>query len=378
MPTVELSDITLAYPGSPPTLTAFDLYVPDGAFLALIGPSGSGKTTVVRVIAGLEQPAAGTVRIGGVDVTATQPHKRNLAMVFQDWALYPHLTAGKNIAFPMELRGDDPDAIARRVEEVARTVALGSQLERKPSELSAGHRHGVATGRALAGARPLLLMDEPLANLDAGRRRRVRLELARLQREAALTVVYATNDQEEAMALADVVAVLHGGALQQVGPPQQLYRKPCNAFVAGFVGSPAMNLLRAAIVEDRGGALLWLGSRSLVLTPADLSRVPGLRDLFGGEVVVGIRPEHMRYGRPTGEGPEQRIGGEVTQVEFLGSQQLVHFTNDAITAGGEAGAEWVARIAVDAPIRRGDHVALALDVERLCFFDPADGVAVAA
>ncbi len=376
MPTVELSDIRLAYGDAPPILVDFDLYVPDGAFLAVIGPSGSGKTSVLRVIAGLEQPGAGKVVVDGADVTRTPPHKRNLAMVFQDWALYPHLTAGKNISFPMDLRGDDPEAIARRVEEVARTVALGGQLQRKPTELSAGHRHGVATGRALAANRPLLLMDEPLANLDAGRRRRVRLELARLHRDTGLTVVYATNDQEEAMALADLVVVLDGGALQQVGPPQQLYAKPRNAFVAGFVGSPAMNLLRVAIVEDRGGALLWLGSRSLVLAPGDLARVPGLRRHFGGEVLMGIRPEHLRYGAAAGDGPEQRIGGEVRQVEFLGSQQLVHFTNDAITADGTAGAEWVARLSADAAVRRGDHVALAVDVDRMCFFDPADGMAV--
>ncbi len=378
MPTVELSDIGLAYGDAPPILSDFDLYVPDGAFLAVIGPSGSGKTSVVRVIAGLERPSAGTVRIDGTDVTAAPPHKRNLAMVFQDWALYPHLTAGKNISFPMELRGDDPETIARRVEEVARTLALDGQLERKPTELSAGHRHGVATGRALAGDRPLLLMDEPLANLDAARRRRVRLELARLQRESGLTVVYATNDQEEAMSLADLVAVLDGGVLQQVAPPQQLYRKPRNEFVAGFIGSPAMNLLRAAIVEDRGGAILWLGTRSLVLAPADLARVPGLRRHFGGEVLVGIRPEHLRYGPPPGDAAEQRIGGEVRSVEFLGSQQLVHFTNDAITARGQAAAEWVARIGADVSVRRGDHVALAVDLERVCYFDPADGEAVAA
>ncbi len=367
MPDVQLDGVSKAFGDGPPIISA-DLGIRDGEFLALLGPSGSGKTTLVRIIAGLDSPSSGRVLMDGRDVTGLPPAQRDVAVVFQEWALYPHLTAGGNMGFPLKIRREDDEAIEERVGEVAESLSLSGLLERRPVELSAGHRHGVATGRALVGGGRLLLMDEPLANLDAAMRRRVRLELLKVQRETGTTIVYATNDQEEAVALADRVAVLGEGRVQQVAPPSVLYARPVNTFVAAFVGSPPMNLVRAAVVASGGGATLWLGSRHIDLEAAQLARRPGLRSHFGGEVLVGIRPEHLHYGgigAPTSG--EQRIGGEVIQVEFLGSSQLVHFVNDAVAADGTPGAEFQARVGGDDPVRLGAHVALALDVDRLCF-----------
>ncbi len=377
IPSIELRDVTVAYDDGPPVLRNFDLYVDDREFLGLLGPSGSGKSTIIRVIAGLERPSSGQVIIDGEDVTRLPPAKRNLAVVFQDWALYPHLSAGGNMGFPMKVKGDEPAAIAQRVGQVAATLALSALLDRRPGELSAGHKHGVATGRALVGKPRLLMMDEPLANLDAKLRRQVRTELSRIHREQDVTVLYATNDQEEALTLADRVAVIDGGALQQAAAPQAIYRRPLNTFVATFVGTPAMNLLRAGVIAGGDGVTLLLGSRRIDVPADEVAKVPALLRQQGREVVVGIRPEQLRYGGvalPAGQ--EQRVGGEVSMIEFLGSDQLVYFSNDAIAADGTPGAEWVARLPADAPVRRGEHVALAVDVDRLCYFDPADGEAL--
>lgn len=373
MPQLELVGVTKSFDGGPPVVAA-DLAVEDGEFLALLGPSGSGKTTLVRIMAGLEAPSEGRVLIDGEDVTKLPPAKRGVAVVFQEWALYPHLTAGGNMAFPMKVRRADDKAIDERVGEVAESLSLARLLDRRPTELSAGHRHGVATGRALVGGGSLLLMDEPLANLDASLRRRVRLEVRRLQQEEGTTIVYATNDQEEATALADRVAVIGEGRIQQVAAPAVLYRRPRNTFVAGFVGSPPMNLARAAITSEGDGAALWLGSRRFEIETAELARRPGLRYHFGEEVLVGIRPEHMRMSAIGGRGgPEQRIGGEVTDVEFLGSRLLVHFVNDGIDADGIPGAEFQALVEADHDIAVGQHLALAVDVARFAYFDPGDG-----
>jgi len=364
---VDVVDVAVDYPGEVRALDGVNLHVLDGEFMAVLGPSGSGKTTLLRVVAGLERASSGIIRFDGEDVTTMAARDRNVSMVFQDGALYPHLTAERNLGFPMRIRGEDEEEIDRRVDQVAAALTLTQYLQNKPAELSSGHRHGVATGRAILGAGRLLLMDEPLANLDSRTRRRVRGELRERKAAQETTILYATNDQEEAMALADRMVVLEAGRVRQIGTPGQIYRRPADTFVASFVGSPPMNITAAKIHSD--GAVVAVGSRRLALAGSVVASRPRLRSFFGKSVLIGIRPEHLHYGGADDIANEQRIGGEVVQVEFLGNERQVHFADDE-------GASFVARLPVDGDIRIGGHVALDVDTTEMHFFDPANGVAI--
>ena len=369
MANIDVEDVVVDYPGGVRALDHLDLHVIDGEFLAVLGPSGSGKTTLVRVIAGLEKATEGVIRFDGADVTRTAAHRRNVSMVFQDGALYPHLTAERNIGFPLRIRKEDDDEIDRRVGEVAAALTLTQYLQRKPSDLSAGHRHGVATGRAIVSEGRLLLMDEPLAHLDSRMRLRVRTELRQRKAAERATILYATNDQEEAMALADRIAIIEDGRIRQVGTPQQIYRTPASTFVAGFVGSPPMNIVDAILEGADTGATLSVGGRTLVIGEAVIEGRPRLREFFGREIYVGIRPEQLKYGGAGDVAAEQRIGGEVVQVEFLGADRLVHFLVEGATI-------FVVRLALEAEVAAGSHIALGVDAEQLHFFDPDGGAAI--
>ena len=280
----------------------FSLDIADGEFLVLVGPSGCGKSTVLRCLAGLETPTSGTIRLGGRIINDLPPQKRDLAMVFQSYALYPHLTVFDNLAFGLRLAKRPPSEIQTRVRAVAEKLGISPHLQKKPRELSGGERQRVALGRAMVRQPQAFLMDEPLSNLDAALRLKMRTELLQLQKELKATFVYVTHDQIEAMTMGDRVAILHQGRLQQVAPPTDLYEHPCNRFVAGFIGSPAMNFLSATLAPDDSGLVLQLGSQKLVLPEDFLDRRPGLRVYLNQPLLIGIRPEHFDAARRTSPG----------------------------------------------------------------------------
>ncbi|MFC4943063.1 ABC transporter ATP-binding protein [Pseudonocardia sp. GCM10023141] len=332
---------------------AVDLDVPDGDFLVLLGPSGCGKSTLLRMIAGLTPPSAGRILLDGADITATPPRERNLAMVFQSYALYPHLTVARNIGFPLRARRRPRTEIDSRVETVTRVLGLADLLDRRPKELSGGQRQRVALARALVRDPGVCLLDEPLSNLDATLRTATRAELTELHTRLGATFVHVTHDQVEAMTMATRIAVLNGGRLEQVGTPAQVYDEPASTFVAGFLGSPAMGLLPAR-VESVDGVLHARADGvdvPLGLPAADLTR----------EVVLGVRAEHLSLG---GTGAA-RLQGVVRLVENLGSEEVAH------CLVGEA------RIPVRAPrpigIAVGDAVTLTADPARAHLFDPTSG-----
>jgi ABC-type sugar transport system ATPase subunit len=329
------------YPGGTVALADFSLDVADGELLALVGPSGCGKSTVLRLLAGLEAPTRGVIRIDGRDVGALPPRERNVAMVFQDYALYPHLTVRENLEFPLRMRRTPPAERAERVARVAELLSLSALLARWPRQLSGGERQRVAMGRALVREPAAFLLDEPLSNLDAKLRVQVRAEIAELRRRAPVTMLYVTHDQVEALTLGDRVAVLERGRLQQVSKPAELYARPANRFVAGFIGSPPMNFLP--------GPLL-----------------PGAR--ADGECVAGVRPEAVSLGAAWGEGA---LAATVEQVEALGHETLVHVR----IAGGDAPVRWVVREPGMARFASGDSVALRVAPDAVHWFG-ADGRAL--
>ena len=338
------------HPDGRPALEDLSLDVRDGEFFVLLGPSGCGKTTALRCIAGLEEPSSGEVLIGGRDVTRLDPAARDVAMVFQTYALYPHLTVRRNIAFGLEVRRVPAAEIARRVQQVADRLGLGSLLDRKPAELSGGERQRVALGRALVREPQVFLLDEPLSNLEPTLRSDLRAELLDLHRALHTTVVYVTHDQIEAMTMGQRIAVLEGGRLRQVGTPAELYGRPADVFVARFIGNPGMNILRG---RGRGvgeeGGIVDCGSWSV---PVPLER-------YEGEIYLGVRPEHVSL-----VAPDQGVGAaEVRGVEPLGPDTLVR-----VDAGGPA---LVARVHGIPDLRPGDRVGVKLDRRQLHLFDAA-------
>ncbi|MBI3686183.1 MAG: sn-glycerol-3-phosphate ABC transporter ATP-binding protein UgpC [Actinobacteria bacterium] len=394
-----MADVTLqhlgkVYPDGTRAVTDLDLVVADGEFLVLVGPSGCGKTTALRMVAGLEEITEGEVRIGDRVVNRVPSRDRDVAMVFQSYALYPHLKVRDNIGFGLQLRKLPKDEIARRVTAAARVLGLEEYLDRKPRNLSGGQRQRVAMGRAIVREPQAFLMDEPLSNLDAKLRVQMRAEIARLQRDLGTTTIYVTHDQIEAMTLGDRVAVMRGGRLQQVDRPQLLYDHPVNLFVAGFIGSPAMNLFRAVVTATAGGLALVAGAHRLDVPPALLARRPALRGYVDREVVVGIRPEELADAALTPAAPGARLTSTVDLVEAMGSEILAHFTLDApavITedtrelardVGDEAAvtratqAVMVARFSARSQVREGERVEAAVDTERLHMFDPSTGLSI--
>ena len=389
--------MTKVYPNGVTAVSDLELDIKDGEFLVLVGPSGCGKSTALRMVAGLEHITSGTLRIGERVVNELPPKDRDIAMVFQNYALYPHMTVEQNIGFALKLAKLPRDEIRRRVHDAAKTLQLEEWLRRKPAQLSGGQRQRVAMGRAIVRAPAVFLMDEPLSNLDAKLRVQMRAEIARLQRELGTTTVYVTHDQVEAMTMGDRVAVLREGVLQQVSEPEKLYAEPANLFVAAFIGSPSMNLLEAKLELD-GTQRAVFGEQSLDIPDEVLADNPGLRAFDGKPVIVGIRPEHIfdaSLGDERGNAPGSRLHADVELREALGSELVMHLrtdaqralTDDTVSAAdadeaviqelerqAEAGeALLVARFDARSRARVGDRVELAIDTSQLHFFDPETG-----
>jgi multiple sugar transport system ATP-binding protein len=321
MAQIELVHLSKVYGGDVIAVRDLNLKVAEGEFVVLVGPSGCGKTTALRMIAGLEEISSGEIRIGGKVVNDLAPRDRDIAMVFQTYALYPHKTVYDNLAFGLRMRKVPKDEQKRRVEEIARVLGLGDMLQRRPAQLSGGQRQRVAMGRAIVREPKAFLMDEPLSNLDAKLRVQMRAEIARIQQALKVTTVYVTHDQVEAMTMGNRVAVMRDGKLQQVDTPQRLYDAPVNLFVASFVGSPPMNLFEAGLESDDGKLVCRIGDTDLEL-PSDLAAErPSLANYAGRRVAVGIRPEDVREAAGW---DGTRLRGRILLVESLGSEQLVH------------------------------------------------------
>jgi multiple sugar transport system ATP-binding protein len=374
-----------------------DLGIEDGEFMVLVGPSGCGKTTALRMVAGLEDISEGVVKIGERVVNHVPSRDRDIAMVFQSYALYPHLNVYENIAFGLKLRKEKKAEIDKRVREAARILGLDPFLKRKPRALSGGQRQRVAMGRAIVRQPKAFLMDEPLSNLDAKLRVQMRAEISRLQSDLGTTTLYVTHDQVEAMTMGDRVAVMRKGELQQVAAPQDLYDRPLNLFVGGFIGSPAMNMLEATLERANGGLVARAGSESIVLGDETLSSRPRLRDYEGRTIVLGIRPEDLEDASLASDIPaDRRLHGKVVLREALGSELMVHFLVDAKPAltedvrelaqdvGDERAVEEldtgettvVGRFGARSTVREGAVAEVAVDTRALHFFDPESGAGI--
>jgi multiple sugar transport system ATP-binding protein len=381
MAEVILEKICKTYGNNFRAIDQLNLSVEDGEFLILVGPSGCGKSTALRMIAGLEDITSGSLRIGGVDVVDMPPKDRDIAMVFQSYALYPHMTVSENIAFSMRLAGKPKAERKKRVDEIAKTLQLTSLLDSKPANLSGGQRQRVAMGRAMVREPAAFLMDEPLSNLDAKLRVQMRAEITSLQKQLGVTTIYVTHDQIEAMTMGDRVAVLKGGVLQQVDTPKRLYESPVNAFVAGFIGSPSMNLFEATLTGDE----LMSGTFAIRLQDAAFVRRPGLRSYAGRKVVFGIRPEHLYDSSLESGRKYQTIPAKVTSIEELGSEQIVHLNIDAVRVdSGDPDAvddfglasNAVARFEPISAVHSGSEIRLAVDDAKFHFFDPETHLAI--
>ncbi|MDH6681082.1 multiple sugar transport system ATP-binding protein [Rhodococcus sp. LBL1] len=356
MASVTFDKTTCLFPGATtPAVDKLDLHIEDGEFLVLVGPSGCGKSTSLRMLAGLEEVYDGRILIGDRDVTAQEPKERDIAMVFQNYALYPHMSVAENMGFALKLAKTPKDEIKRRVQEAAKMLDLEPYLDRKPKALSGGQRQRVAMGRAIVRQPQVFLMDEPLSNLDAKLRVQTRTQIAQLQRRLGTTTVYVTHDQVEAMTMGDRVAVLKDGILQQCAPPRELYTRPVNQFVAGFMGSPSMNLLTLP-VSDAG---VVIGETVIPVSRETIAEIPE------GQVVLGIRPEHLELA-PNGEG----IQMDVDVVEELGADAFVYGRTGL---GGPGQHELVARADWRNPPRRGDRVNLGVEPSAVHLFSVTDG-----
>ena len=375
MAEITLDGIGKVYPNGFQAIDDLNLDIADEEFLVLVGPSGCGKSTALRMIAGLEGISGGTLRIGERVVNDVAPKDRDIAMVFQSYALYPHMTVRENIGFSLKLAKKPKAEIASRVEDAARVLELSEQLEKKPGQLSGGQRQRVAMGRAIVRQPSAFLMDEPLSNLDAKLRVQMRAEIAALQRQLRVTTVYVTHDQVEAMTMGDRVAVLKDGVLQQVDTPTDLYDSPVNVFVAAFIGSPSMNLYEARFEGDH----LTFGSRWLTLPDSLFEKRPALREHEGEDLIVGFRPEDLEDVQFASDSdPGHRLEAEVALVEALGAELIVHFELDAVRvdagdpdAVDEIGQNTVGigRFNPRSTARAGQHIEIAVDVENLHFFD---------
>jgi multiple sugar transport system ATP-binding protein len=393
MAEIKLEKVTKRFAGDTVAVNELDLYIKDGEFMVFVGPSGCGKTTALRMIAGLETVTEGDVRIGDRVVNDVPPKDRDIAMVFQNYALYPHMSVYDNMAFGLKLAKTDKSEIDRRVKEAAKVLGLQEFLSRKPRALSGGQRQRVAMGRAIVREPQAFLMDEPLSNLDAKLRVQMRSEIGRIQHDLEVTTVYVTHDQVEAMTMGDRVAVIKKGELQQVGTPTELFQKPLNLFVAGFIGSPSMNFASARIEESDGGYSFKLGEQRLKLNDKILSERPDLKRYGGKDIVVGIRPQDFEDAEIASDSPEDaRIKVKIDLVEAIGTETLIHFVVDAPIAltddmkelAQDAGTdaktleerskeghnEFVATVDPRSKIKEEEPAELAIDLTRLHFFDP--------
>ena len=397
MAEITLEDVGKVYPDGTRAVTDLDLAIGDGEFVVLVGPSGCGKTTALRMVAGLEEISEGVVKIGDRVVNNLPARDRDIAMVFQNYALYPHMSVYENMAFGLKLRKVSRQEIDRRVKDAARILGLQEFLGRKPRALSGGQRQRVAMGRAIVREPQAFLMDEPLSNLDAKLRVQMRAEIAKIQRDLGVTTIYVTHDQTEAMTMGDRVAVIRKGQLQQVEPPQVLYDHPVNVFVAGFIGSPAMNMVQADLSSTNGSVHVQFGGFKLKVAEEAAASRPGLRRFEGKKVVLGIRPEDMEDASLVPDAPQdRRIAATVDLREALGSVILIHFTvnapivltEDTKELASDVGTEaldelhekakedtstFVAELDPKSKVQRGDRIDLVVDTARLHFFDPETG-----
>ena len=379
MATVALEGVYEVYDNGFHAIHDLDLTIEDGEFLVLVGPSGCGKSTALRMIAGLESITDGEMRIGENVVNDVEPKDRDIAMVFQNYALYPHMTVYDNIGFALKLAKVPKSEIDERVKKASSVLELDDYLDRKPGQLSGGQRQRVAMGRAIVRQPAAFLMDEPLSNLDAKLRVQMRAEIAALQRELGVTTFYVTHDQVEAMTMGDRVAVIKDGYLQQVDSPQNLYDRPVNVFVGAFIGSPSMNLYAGSVGFDGDTAVVTLGSSSLRLDPVVLEKRPGLRDRAGKEVIVGIRPEDFDDAELADDvADDQTVTSKVELIEALGSEIMVHFDIDArvIDSGDpdavedtDAAANAVGRFSPRSRVRMGQEMRAVVTTENMHFFD---------
>ncbi|HEY8372444.1 MAG TPA: sn-glycerol-3-phosphate ABC transporter ATP-binding protein UgpC [Pseudonocardiaceae bacterium] len=386
MAEIVLDKVSKRFPDGAVAVRDVDLQIADGEFVILVGPSGCGKSTTLNMIAGLEDITSGELRIDGERMNERAPKDRDIAMVFQSYALYPHMTVRENMAFPLRLAKVDKETVNRKVEEAARILDLTQHLDRKPSQLSGGQRQRVAMGRAIVRNPKAFLMDEPLSNLDAKLRVQMRTEVSRIQRRLGTTTVYVTHDQTEAMTLGDRVVVMRGGVVQQIGPPQELYDHPANLFVAGFIGSPSMNFILARIEDGK----LRTGLGDLVLT----DRLRQLLEVGNAprEVILGVRPEHFEDAKLVDDAARARgavYRGPVDVVESMGSDKYAYFTltgerastaeleelaaDAGVTDLRASGEQLVTRLSAASPVREGETAEVWFDLEKIQLFDPADG-----
>jgi multiple sugar transport system ATP-binding protein len=403
---IVMEDVSKVYADGTTAVSDLSLDIKDEEFIVLVGPSGCGKTTALRMVAGLESITQGTIAIGDRVVNAVPPKERDIAMVFQNYALYPHMSVYDNMAFGLKLRKLPKEEIDRRVRQAADILGLEEFLQRKPKALSGGQRQRVAMGRAIVREPQAFLMDEPLSNLDAKLRVQMRAEVSRLQNELGVTTIYVTHDQIEAMTMGDRVAVLKKGELQQVDTPQALYDHPRNLFVAGFIGSPAMNMVEADLVREDGGLYAVFGSTRLRVADEVVSERPGIRAYEGRRVIAGIRPENMEDASIMSVIPEdRRMKVDIVLREALGSEVLVHFLVDAPPVltedtrelvGEQSGpmaqasvivqelekavetgtSTFVARLDPRTRAAERQPLELAVDTGRLHFFDPQTGLGI--
>jgi multiple sugar transport system ATP-binding protein len=393
---VTFDRVSKIYPDGTRAVNQIQLEIEDAEFMVLVGPSGCGKTTALRMVAGLEDISEGVLKIGERVVNRVPSRDRDIAMVFQSYALYPHLSVYDNIAFGLKLAKMPKQEIDTRVQDAARILGLDGLLDRKPRALSGGQRQRVAMGRAIVRQPQAFLMDEPLSNLDAKLRVQMRAEIAGLQQDLGVTTIYVTHDQIEAMTMGDRVAVMRKGELQQVAAPQELYDRPVNLFVGGFIGSPAMNVLEGELSRANGGLSMKLGGQQVELDAKVLDARPGLRAYEGKPLIIGIRPEDLEdatLAADTAQGA--RLKGEVELTEALGSEVMVHFHVDATPAVTEetrelaqdrgdasetstdgGGATIVGRFGARTRLRKGDPAEVAVDTRNLHFFDPDSGLGI--
>jgi multiple sugar transport system ATP-binding protein len=394
---VTFEQVSKVYPDGTRAVSDFGIEIADGEFMVLVGPSGCGKTTALRMVAGLEDITEGVVKIGERVVNHVPPRDRDIAMVFQSYALYPHLSVYDNIAFGLKLRREKKSEIDKRVKEAAGILGLEPFLKRKPRALSGGQRQRVAMGRAIVRQPQAFLMDEPLSNLDAKLRVQMRAEIASLQDDLGTTTIYVTHDQVEAMTMGDRVAVMRKGELQQVDSPQVLYDHPVNLFVGGFIGSPAMNLVEATLESADGGLAARMGDQRVALADELFATRPALEAYEGRRVVLGIRPENLEDAELAPDAPsDQRLRGKVELREALGAEIMVHFTVDAPPAltedvrelaqdvGDERAAQgkasgkttMVGRFGARSNVQEGETAEVAVDTTALHFFDPETSLGI--
>jgi multiple sugar transport system ATP-binding protein len=388
---IVLDSVTKQFAGGVVAVRDVSLEVGPGEFVVLVGPSGCGKTTTLRMVAGLEEVSSGKISIGGRAVTRLPPRKRDIAMVFQNYALYAHMTVRANMAFGLKMAKLPKPEQRRRVEHAARMMGITELLDRKPKQLSGGQRQRVAMGRAIVREPAAFLMDEPLSNLDAKLRVEMRSEISNLQRRIGTPTLYVTHDQTEAVTMGDRVAILRDGVLVQLGSPEEVYDHPANIFVASFIGSPAMNLVEGRLERDGDRWLVSFGGSRLLVPATVLSRRPGLARHSGRDVIVGVRPEDFSFAERHGTSDDGIVEITVARAESLGSEQIIYFRAGPKDVGSRIPASalvegdgsspraaglLMARLDRRTSIGNGDRAGLAVDLERLYFFDPESGEAI--